>query len=312
MKTKLTLNVLLPLLEQTLQDAVLAVLKKSDLRTETVEVKRVAAAHEKGMSLEEGSRTAIQYFTTRTLDRDNEILLPQGADMSQFRASNMQVFWNHDYHQLIGSDTAIKRDAFGWKAWTQYAEHADPSARANLVWELKQQGHLKTNSVGFAVLETADKSQSTWKPLTDKLMADWEEFTPKVRDNTARIITKFMVLEHSDVGLPSNIDSQVIAVAKNHASDADIEKMFNIDLKDYPTGDPKAVKDADDKAAKGPLVPKPTPKPVIRAPVIRTVPSPKIYCPVIKAVYVPPTQEQVLEVVRKQVQESLELAMGRV
>lgn len=233
------LHLLLPNLEKVLQTAIVAAVEKLGIKPEAVEVKRSGTAREI-TSLEEGSRTAIQYFTTRTLDRDNEILVPKGAIMDQFEASNMQVFWNHDYHQLIGSDEKIKRDDFGWKAWTRYAEHADPGARANIVWELKQQGHLKTNSVGFGILESTQPGHSDWNQTIDTLGKAWPEFTSKTAKNTARIITKYMVIEHSDVGVPSNVDSTLIAAAKGYgAKDEDIEKMFNIEVKDFPTGDPK-------------------------------------------------------------------------
>ena len=243
MKDRMKLTDLLPRIGKELSVSICDSLKGLDTEPEKVEVKRVASAR-KIISLEEGSRTAVQYFTTRTLDRDGEILLPGGAVMDQFKQSNMQVFWNHDYNQLIGSDTKIKKDDFGWLAWTQYAKHEDPGAKANIIWELKQQGHLKTNSVGFAILAYTQPGHNDWTKITDELVLKWPEFTRKIKDSIQRIITKYMVIEHSDVGVASNVDSNMLAIAKNYANDADLEKMFGVELKDFPTGDPKIIKES--------------------------------------------------------------------
>ena len=240
MKDRMKLTDLLPRISKNLAVSICDNLKGLDKEPEKVEVKRVAETR-KILNLEEGSRTAVQYFTTRTIDRDGEILLPGGAVMDQFKLSNMQVFWNHDYNQLIGSDTKIKKDDFGWLAWTQYAEHADPGAKANIIWELKQQGHLKTNSVGFAILAYTQPGHNDWQKTTDELLVKWPEFTRKIKDSVQRIITKYMVIEHSDVGVASNINSNMLAIAKNYAPDEDLEKMFGVQLKDFPTGDPKVI-----------------------------------------------------------------------
>ena len=323
------LHLLLPNLEKVLQTAIVNAVEKLGIKPEAVEVKRSGTAREI-TGLEEGSRTAIQYFTTRTLDRDNEILVPKGAIMDQFKASNMQVFWNHDYHQLIGSDDKIVCDDFGWKAWTRYAEHADPGARANLVWELKQQGHLKTNSVGFGILESTQPGHSDWNQVVDKLASEWEEFTSKVAKNASRIITKYMVIEHSDVGVPSNVDSTLIAAAKSHgAKDEDIEKMFNIEVKDFPTGDPNVRKqmseqevsladfmekheDAAREWLKAKDKPEPDPKPVVKSKPAVAVKGAKLYVPVARAIVQSMTPEDVARVAKQEAQNMLKLAQGRI
>jgi hypothetical protein len=327
------LHLLIPQLESTLQQAILDAVKDIGMRPEAIEVKRSGAVREI-KDLDEGSRIAQQYFTTRTLDRDNEILVPKGAIMDQFRASNMQVFWNHDYNQLIGSDDRIKRDDFGWIAWTKYAKHEDPGARANLVWELKQQGHLKTNSVGFAILEATQPGHSDWNAVVDTLAKEWPEFTAKMAKDTQRIITKYMVIEHSDVGVPSNVNATMLAIAKNYgAKDADLERMFNIELKDFPTGDPNVKTEAarlaeEEKAiaefleqheakarewlkAKDKPAEPPQPEPPKKPAAVR-VPHAEIYRPEVRLVRSAISVADIQQAVSEGVRNALALAQGKV
>lgn len=312
MKTEMKLTNLLPLLNDTLSKTLVDTVKQNDLIPETVDVKRTAGARDI-VDLEEGSRTAVQYFTTRTLDRDGDILMPGGAVMDQFKKSNMQVFWNHDYTQLIGSDTAVKRDEFGWMAWTQYAEHEDKSARANIVWELKQQGHLKTNSVGFGILAYLRPNHDQWKAAVDKMQAEWQEFTRKTAADTQRIITRYMVIEHSDVGVASNIDSNMIAIAKNYAPDVEIEKMFGIELAGAPAGDPSVIKDAEKAAAKEAKDdPNPRYKTGKKKPDVRKLPTVKKYVPTVRLVKSAPDAKAIAAEVAAHVKLELDLKSGKV
>jgi len=159
--------------------------------------------------LQEGERAAIRYVSTRDKDRDDEIMLPSGAVLDQFRLAP-PVLWGHNYSEPpIGSDEWIRADDYGLKAKTVYAT----TPRAEEVWTLVKEGHLKTSSVGFVPLESLRAEDSKWKPLVARLGAKWgmdeAEFT-----SVSRIHTKWLLLEHSDVSVPSNIHALTQAVAK--------------------------------------------------------------------------------------------------
>ena len=302
-------------LPQDFLGGILGILKEHGISPDDLTVKRAAAAREI-VELEEGSRTALQYVSTRTLDRDGDIMVPSGGMLDQFKKTNMQVFWNHDYGQLIGSDDSIKRDHFGFIAKTRYAKHEAAEARANLVWELKQQGHLKTNSVGFGILAATVPGHADFDKTKAHLAKQWPDMADQI-DEAQRFITKWMMIEHSDVGVPSNLDSNVIAVAKNYGlKDEDIEDMFCAkgQLKGLPMGDPKALDkkaggdtddedgddgDGDQKARK----PEPKPPAVVPIPARIKVPS---------IVHMPLTKEDIRSAVAEAIENQLALQSGKV
>lgn len=51
------------------------------------------------ITIEDGERAAIRFVSTPHLDRDNEILMPDGAVLDAFRESPT-VLYGHDYSSL--------------------------------------------------------------------------------------------------------------------------------------------------------------------------------------------------------------------
>ena len=185
-------------------------LKDLGVDEEEATLKRVwVDGTEKGVELEEGSRTAIQYVSTRSIDRDGDILMPKGAILSEFKKAP-QVLWGHDYSiPPIGSDLSIKADGWGLLAKTQYAT----TPLASEVFTLKQEGHLKTSSVGFIPVERSRRGDDGF----DKTLARLSKGHPEIYADTSgvnSIINKWLVLEHSDVSVPANPDALSLAVSK--------------------------------------------------------------------------------------------------
>jgi hypothetical protein len=189
--------------------------------------------------LQEGERAAIRYVSTRHKDRDDEIMLPSGAVLDQFRLAP-QVLWGHNYAEPpIGSDEWIKADDYGLKAKTVYAT----TERAEEVWTLVKEGHLKTSSVGFVPLESVRAEDSKWKPLISRLGAKWgmdeADFS-----GVSRIHTKWLLLEHSDVSVPANIHALTQAVAKGLAISDELQHELGLDARHEeqpPQANAKAV-----------------------------------------------------------------------
>jgi hypothetical protein len=162
------------------------------------------------ISIEENERAAIRYITTPKLDRDNEILIPDGAILDDFRQSP-SVLWAHKYDQLpIGKDLWIKTTKKGILAKTQYANHAF----AEDVFQCVKGGFLNVSSVGFIPVETVTpedrKAFSQWQEKLEKDYGVMKEDSEKAKN----IYTKWILLEHSDVPVASNPSTLNIAVAK--------------------------------------------------------------------------------------------------
>jgi hypothetical protein len=172
-------------------------------------VRKAIPIDPQNITIEDGERAAIRYITTPRLDRDNEILIPDGADLSDFVRSP-SVLWAHSYNSLpIGRDTDVKVTKKGILAKTLYANHAF----AEDVFQCVKGGFLNANSVGFIPVETVqstDKNFGRWQTkLKDEYGIPLEE-----SGKAKNIYTKWILLEHSDVPVASNTQALNIAVAK--------------------------------------------------------------------------------------------------
>ncbi len=232
MKSELLLSKLISVLPANVQDAI----GESDLGQlvlgpKTPVLRKAASADPE--ALDAGERAAIRYVSTRDIDRDDEIMLPGGAMLDQFRLAP-QVLWGHNYSEPpIGSDEWIKADDYGLKAKTVYAS----TERAEEVWTLVKEGHLKTSSVGFIPLKAIRAEDGDWKPTIETLSQKWGVPTSHFK-GVSRIHTKWLLLEHSDVSVPSNIHALTLAVSKGLNLSEDMLKELGVEIwpeeKPYP------------------------------------------------------------------------------
>jgi hypothetical protein len=153
--------------------------------------------------LEDGSRTDISTVTTDDIDRDNEIILPGGIDLSDFRKSPT-VFYAHDYTKPIGKALWIKAVGNGLDACTKYAKKPDgwqgpwlPDA----VLSMMQEGIGCGKSIGLIPLSI--------RPVT---RADLQQ-RPDWR-GAKQIVDKSVMLEFSAAPLPVNQLALATAVSK--------------------------------------------------------------------------------------------------
>lgn len=224
MKTVCKLMKLVSVLPESVRKSVIKEVECQGQNPEEAEIKRTTFAPEVKIDLPaDQDRTAVQYVSTRDIDRDSEILMPKGAILTEFKKAP-QVLWGHDYSlPPIGSDTDIKADDYGLLATTKYAT----TERAEEVWLLKKEGHLKTSSVGFVPLAHTQPGHNDWEKTVRKLGNDWPEFG-KTAENVKRIITKWLLLEHSDVSVPANINALTLAVSKGLAISEQTRKELGI------------------------------------------------------------------------------------
>lgn len=161
------------------------------------------------ISIEEGERAAIRLITTPRLDRDGEILLPDGAILDDFRQSPTVLF-GHNYDTLpVGKDVWIKQTKKGILAKTVYATHQF----AEDDFQCVKGGFLNSNSVGFIPLDRVTQSDVRFKDVVDRLEKEYG-ISNEEANGAKAIYTKWLLLEHSDVPVASNVQSLNLAVSK--------------------------------------------------------------------------------------------------
>jgi HK97 family phage prohead protease len=85
-------------------------------------------------------------ISTPALDRENDRLMPEGADLSHFQR-NSPLLWAHDYRSIpIGTVTSLDVSRAGIKAVWRWLAGDDFAARVRNGWE---QGVIRAASVGF-------------------------------------------------------------------------------------------------------------------------------------------------------------------
>jgi len=105
--------------------------------------------------IDEEERSTVELINTPNVDRDKEILLPRGAELSHF-TSNPQVLWAHNYQvPPIGKSVWVKKKPEGLLAKTVYAT----TAFAEEIWQLIKGGFLPGRSVGFIPLESHEPDE---------------------------------------------------------------------------------------------------------------------------------------------------------
>jgi len=199
------------LLKDILPERAKDIAKKYHLKENDIEfIRKKNPLSAEDLTIEDGERAAIRYVNTADVDRDNEIVLPSGGQVNDFKKSPT-VLYAHNYQGLpIGKDIWIKLiQGKGWLAKTVYAKHQ----LADDVYNLVKEKFLNTSSIGFIPLESVKPEDKDWGKIGEIVKSEYG-INEKVFDKAKRIYTKWILLEHSDVPIPSNISALNIAVGK--------------------------------------------------------------------------------------------------
>lgn len=189
------------------------------------ELEKVVKMFDSDITVDPGERAVVARISTGVVDRDGEVVIPQGCNSKEFE-TNPVVFFNHSYRDSftddagkklpVGKCVAIKRDGNAVIAKTVFAQRPEnyPEAKEWLpdtLLSLYQQGVLKGFSVGFMPTET--------RPATTN---DKECFG----QNCRRVTNKWKMLEYSCSALPCNQDSVAMAVSKGWVSAETAKSLF--------------------------------------------------------------------------------------
>ncbi len=216
-------------LKDVMPEVATDIAKEYDLKEEDLElVRKNNPLKPEDIKIEDGERAAIRYVNTADVDRDNEIVVPDGLQTKDFLKSP-SVLYAHNYRGLpIGRDIWLKLiKGKGWLAKTIYAKHE----LATDVYNLVKDKFLNTNSIGFIPLESVKPDNKKWDKVKAKLISEYG-IKEKLIDKVSRIYTNSILLEHSDVPIPSNISALNIAVGKGFIKSDQLIKDLEVEIID--------------------------------------------------------------------------------
>jgi HK97 family phage prohead protease len=158
-------------------------------------------------------------ITAETLDRDGEVLIPQGMNSTEFE-SNPVLFWNHDYSQPVGKANGLKRKESTIIGDFTFAQRPDgyngeffPEVAAALVG----QGIIKGVSVGYVPEDGGTRRAS-------------EVDRKKYGDRVHTVYSRWKLLEVSLAPLQSNPDALITAVKKGLVSPVAAKRFFGVEI----------------------------------------------------------------------------------
>lgn len=169
----------------------------------------------------EADKTIVAHVSTKTRDRHDEVVDPEGLDLKQFK-KNPVVLWAHDYWSPpIGKALWIKQDEKGIIAKTQFA----PDEFSQRIFELFKGGFMKAFSIGFMPKEWTDGDGNK---------------------TARRTYTKSELLEYSPVPVPANPDALALALEKGIITK---DMKETLERRAVAPGAPKEPETEDEKKA---------------------------------------------------------------
>jgi len=203
MKEQVQLRKLLPCLEET----VAGQLAERAAAGAVVLRKARAAVPEEIL---EGERAVIRYISTRDVDRDGEVLVPKGVDLTAYQVNSIVLFAHNYSNPPHARAEWVRVDDYGVRSKTVYAE----TERAEELWQLVKGGFLNAASVGFLPSESVVNGGPGWAETVRKLARAWDVDPDAYFGQVKTIFTKWTLLEYSDVPIPSNPAALIEARAK--------------------------------------------------------------------------------------------------
>lgn len=170
------------------------------------------------MTFSEGERAAVFRINSARLDRDSEICVPKGIDLSAFNKTGKPVMWSHIYNQdlPLGKCAWIKADSSGFLvAKIIFAQHP----KANDVYNFLRDGFKLSTSIGF-IAKTV-----VFPDSYDELDIKSLGINPKDLKQARCVYTSSELIELSICAIPSNIDAELISVNKGLTNRKELEDL---------------------------------------------------------------------------------------
>lgn len=176
-----------------------------------------------------GDRVIISKITTNGIDRDNDVILPQGVDWEDY-SKNRVVLWSHDYGGSLfgGAQYVLPHARNMWlkqfpsrnpkeiRAGTQYATK-EMNEFGDQVYQYRLAKWPLGYSIGFIPLQTIYSDDEEWgKTLTawKRRIAEDTEVDIEAIKEPERFFVRVALLEYSDVKIPANPDAVQLMISK--------------------------------------------------------------------------------------------------
>lgn len=214
------------------------------LKTEVEQINKVSGTKEdpfyvrKGLEVYKepdfvsGEKAVISYITTGAVDRDGDIVKPDGVDLTHY-LKHPVVLFGHKYSEMpIGRAAWIKTDVGnkGLVAKTIYAN----TPQADLIYNYRKEGFPLAVSIGFvptSYVQAGDisKKDEFAAELKNAVKMGWVD--EKKTGSVKTIIQKWSLLEFSDVPVPCNAEALQVACSKGLISQDEVKKMLGEEVK---------------------------------------------------------------------------------
>ena len=178
----------------------------------------------------EGERAVVAKISTSSVDREGDVLVPQGCNSKDYE-KNPTVIFDHNYSSLpIARCDSLKRtdaEIIAKMSFTPKPPGHSGDWLPDQIFALYQHGAMSAFSVGFIPIESrpaSERDKATYGP------------------DAQRIISKWSLLEISCVSLPCNQEAVAIAVSKGYVSQSSANKIFK--SHPHPNNDDDANDDA--------------------------------------------------------------------
>lgn len=153
------------------------------------------------LTVDEDTRVFEAIANTGCVDLDDEVVVPEGADLSYFQ-KNKTIFYNHDYAQPIGTMRHTRLiNKGGEKVWV-VGGAMSRTEFANDVLTMMDEGVIRGTSIGFRAKESR-------RPTEDE--------TAKYGKHRS-IVPEWDWLELSITGMPCNASAMIQSVTKSASS----------------------------------------------------------------------------------------------
>jgi len=152
--------------------------------------------------------TSAGYMSTPQLDRDREVVVSDGIDLTAFK-QNPVLLYNHKWADPpIGSNPEVWTDDKGLFAKQSYA--STPFAQD--IYTLVREKHLRTFSIGFVSVQRAYKGDNGFQDAMERVAQKYPN-APGL-DRAEVLTMKSILLENSVVNIPCNTGAEVLQVGK--------------------------------------------------------------------------------------------------
>lgn len=160
------------------------------------------------------NNTFVFTISTNDIDRTNDLMIPQGALLDNYRRNPVVLSQHDSWDYPFGKSIDIQVTATGLVAKAVFHDYTDES---RLMLKLLNGGYLNAASIGFSPIE--------WN---DRMPADGELLHPTYDIPTVREYTKWDLHEWSVVTIPCN------GFAVRPAKDIDEAVSKNIIQENHP------------------------------------------------------------------------------